>query len=75
MANNDELRRLTGRLMSDPDYRRRFSADPDSAAREMGISLNEGQRRRAKEFQGSDTALENMAAQANKGVNAAWGAE
>lgn len=75
MASSDELKKLAGKLMSDASYRQRFSANPESAARELGITLNGEQLRRAKEFKGSDTALENMAAQANKGMNAAWGAE
>lgn len=75
MASNDELKKLTGKLMADASYRQRFSANPESAARELGIMLSAEQLRRAKEFKGSETALENMAAQANKGMVAAWGAE
>jgi hypothetical protein len=74
MASNDELRRLTAKLVSDADYRQRFSSDPEAAAREMGIMLNAEQLRRAKDFRGSDSVLEGLAAQATRGA-AAWGAE
>lgn len=74
MATQAELERVIGKLMSDPAYRARFTADPKSAARELNVMLSDSQVEKAKQFRGSDTALQNMAEKASKDeVNAAWG--
>lgn len=76
MATNAELERVIGKLMSDPNYRVRFAADPKSAARELNVILSDSQAEKAKQFKGSDTALQHMAEQASKDdVQVAWGEE
>lgn len=74
MATNAELEQVIGKLMSDPAYRARFAADPQSAARELNVMLSDSQVEKAKQFKGSDTALQHMAEKASKDdVNATWG--
>lgn len=74
MASSAELEQIVGKLLSDSDYRARFSANPDGAAKELNITLSPSQLDRARQFKGTDAALQNMAEQAKKDkVYVTWG--
>ncbi|HXF63137.1 MAG TPA: Os1348 family NHLP clan protein [Caldilineaceae bacterium] len=50
MATQDEIDRLVGRLLLDPAFRQAFLNNPEEAAKDLDIKLNEKQLEHAKKF-------------------------
>jgi len=43
MASPEELQKVVGRLMLDPEFRTAFQADPQGAASKLGVQLTQEQ--------------------------------
>ena len=43
MATEEEMYALIGRAVADPEFRSKFAADPEGAAKEVGYALTEEQ--------------------------------
>jgi len=43
MATEEEMYALIGRAVADPEFRSKFAADPEGAAKEAGVTLTEEQ--------------------------------
>jgi hypothetical protein len=60
MATEQEMYALIGRAVADPEFRSKFAADPEGAAKEVGYTLTEEQLAalKSREAGGLATVLE-----------------
>jgi hypothetical protein len=60
MATEEEMYALIGRAVADPEFRSKLTADPEGAAKEVGVTLTEEQLAtlKSQEAGGLTTVLE-----------------